>query len=183
MRQERLGVLIALCTGLRIGEICGLRWSNINFHDKTITVTHTLQRITDLTGDRKTLLVLDSPKSDASARTIPIMEIILPYLIQFKNETEDCFVLTGTTIPIEPSTYYSQFQKLLNECNIPPHTFHALRHTFATRCIENGGDPKSLSEILGHSDVSITLSLYVHPSIDQKRKCMNNMSAYFTQST
>lgn len=174
--QEKIGVLIAICTGMRIGEICALRWCDIDLQNKTIMVRHTLQRVSYITGEKKTKLILDSPKSEASKRVVPIMEILLPYFLKLNIKSQEHFVLSGTTTPIEPSNYYCKFQKWLTENNISTHTFHSLRHTFATRCIETGGDSKSISEILGHSDVSITLSLYVHPSMEQKRRCVNNMS-------
>lgn len=180
--QEKIGVLIALCSGLRIGEICALRWCDIDLQNNTITVNHTLQRVSDITEKKKTQLFLDSPKSESSVRTVPITEILLPYFLRLYSQERENYVLTGTTIPIEPSNYYCKYQNWLSECGLPTHTFHSLRHTFATRCIESGGDPKSLAEILGHSDVSITLSLYVHPSIEQKRRCMDNMFNNYLQS-
>jgi len=175
--QRQLGVLIALCTGMRIGEICALRWNDINITNQTIMIHHTLQRITDIRGKQKTKLIIDTPKSNASEREIPIMNVLLPYITQCKStDSQNGYVLSGSSRPIEPSNYYTNYQRWLRESNIAPHSFHTLRHTFATRCIESGGDAKSLSEILGHSDVSITLSLYVHPSIEQKRQCINNMN-------
>lgn len=175
--QIQLGVLLALCSGMRIGEICALRWNDINIQNQTIRIQHTIQRISDISGRQKTKLIIDTPKSDASEREIPIMNVLLPYICLCQsNASQNCFVLSGTSRPIEPSNYYTKYQRWLRESNIAPHSFHTLRHTFATRCIESGGDAKSLSEILGHSDVGITLSLYVHPSIEQKRLCINNMS-------
>ena len=155
---------------------------NIDLKNKTIQVRHTLQRISDISGTLKTKLILDSPKSDASNRVIPIVEILLPFIHQCQPQLGNTFVLTGTMRPIEPSNYYTKYQKWLKESNLMPHSFHALRHTFATRCIESGGDAKALSEILGHSDINITLSLYVHPSMDFKRYCMNMVSNHYTQS-
>lgn len=175
--QIQLGVLLALCSGMRIGEICALRWNDINIQNQTIRIQHTIQRISDISGRQKTKLIIDTPKSDASEREIPIMNVLLPYICLCQSKaSQNCFVLSGTSRPIEPSNYYTKYQRWLRESNIAPHSFHTLRHTFATRCIESGGDAKSLSEILGHSDVGITLSLYVHPSIEQKRLCINNMS-------
>lgn len=175
--QTQLGVLLALCSGMRIGEICALRWNDINIQNQTIRIHHTIQRIPDISGRKKTKLIIDTPKSTASEREIPIMNVLLPYICLCQsNASQNCFVLSGTSHPIEPSNYYTKYQRWLRESNIAPHSFHTLRHTFATRCIESGGDAKSLSEILGHSDVGITLSLYVHPSIEQKRLCINNMN-------
>lgn len=174
--QAQLGVLLALCSGMRIGEICALRWNDIDIENRLIMVRHTLQRISDISGKQKTKLIIGTPKSNASEREIPIMNILLPYIERCKpTVSQECFVLSGNTRPIEPSNYYAKYQRWLKEIGLVQHSFHTLRHTFATRCIESGGDAKSISEILGHSDVRITLSLYVHPSLEQKRQCINNM--------
>ena len=155
--QKQLGVLIALCTGMRIGEICALRWNDINIQNQTIMIHHTLQRTSDINGKQKTKVIMDKPKSDASESEIPIMNVLLPYISQYKpTDSQNGFVRSGSSRPIEPSNYYTTYQRWLRESNIAPHSFHTLRHTFATRCIESGGDAKSLSEILGHSDVSIS---------------------------
>ena len=158
------GIILSLYTGLRIGEICALKWEDINLNKKTIKVSHTMLRIMDTENFNKTKIILEEPKTENSKREIPINNFLYNILINIKPKDSDTYFLTGTKQYIEPRTYYNHFQKLLCESNIPKYGFHALRHTFATRCIEIGMDPKSLSEILGHSDVKVTLSLYVHPT-------------------
>lgn len=174
----KLGVYICLYTGLRIGEICALQWKDIDFKNKTLKVKKTILRITDAdSASSKTKIIIDSPKSEASIREIPLPNklIDLLRLHKYKIINEDYYVLTGSKKYIEPRNYYERYKKYLIKCNIPNYTFHSLRHTFATRCVEIGFDPKTLSEILGHSDVKITLSRYVHPSMERKRLCMEKL--------
>lgn len=169
------GVYLCLYTGLRLGEICALKWSDINFEEGYLNIDKTLIRIknTEETG-AKTRLLIDTPKSTASKRKIPISLSLEEQLLKLQKNSlsEDTFFLTGMEKFIEPRSYYNKYKDYLNRCDIYSYTFHALRHTFATRCIEKGVDPKSLSEILGHADVKITLDRYVHPSLEHKRNCM-----------
>lgn len=174
----KLGVYICLYTGLRIGEICALQWKDIDFTNKSLKVKKTILRIADVNSSTtKTKIIIDSPKSESSIREIPLpnklMEIL--YLHRCKISNEDYYVLTGCEKYIEPRNYYERYKKYLVKCQMPNYTFHSLRHTFATRCVEIGFDPKTLSEILGHSDVKITLSRYVHPSMERKRNCMDKL--------
>lgn len=174
----KLGVYICLYTGLRIGEICALQWKDIDFANKTLKVRKTILRITDTDSDlSKTKIIIDSPKSESSIREIPLPNKLIDILQQHKSKilNEEYYVLTGNEKYIEPRNYYEKYKKYLIKCNIPNYTFHSLRHTFATRCVEIGFDPKTLSEILGHSDVKITLSRYVHPSMERKRVCMEKL--------
>lgn len=85
------------------------------------------------------------------------------------------FVLTNSDKPTEPRTYRNYYKRLLNQLGIPPLKFHGLRHSFATRCIESNCDYKTVSVLLGHSNISTTLNLYVHPNMDQKKKCVEQM--------
>lgn len=181
----KFGMVIALYTGLRIGELCALRWNDIDFENQTLNVNKTLQRIADLNQSGKTKIIIDKPKSKASERIIPLPQAIMLTLTLYKQmaQMENGYVLTGTQKYIEPSNYYTMYQKWLQDCNISQHSFHTLRHTFATRCIENGFDPKVLSEILGHSDVKITLSCYVHPSMEFKRSNMEKLSVSISSHT
>lgn len=170
-----LGVALSFYTGIRIGELCALKWSDIDFEKKTLTVSRTIQRITDWNGMSKTRLIITEPKSAASIRSIPLPDCLLPVLNPCRQE-EDFFVLSGTDKPIEPRTMQYRFQSMLKKANLPSVHFHALRHMFATNCIELGFDVKSLSEILGHSSVEITLNRYVHSSMKQKREYMKRFS-------
>lgn len=165
MKLQEFGILLTLYTGLRIGELCALTWEDIS--DTSIQVTKTIQRLKGKNG--KTTLVAGTPKTVNSKRKIPIASCVQPYIALFRKETG--FVLqTKNQTPTEPRTLQAKFKKIANHCHLNNVTFHTLRHTFATRCVESGFDPKSLSEILGHRDVKTTLHLYVHPSFDYKRE-------------
>ncbi len=176
-----VGILLCLYTGLRIGEICALRWKDICIHEKYLHVRTTMQRIqVDDLENKKTKVVIQSPKSDCSIRIIPIPDEMLQLLIPFKTGAE-AFVLTGMVQSfIEPRNLENHFKAATKECGITDVNFHALRHTFATRCVEVGFDIKSLSEILGHASVNITLNRYVHPSMELKHKNMNMLSYFLT---
>lgn len=166
-----LGVLISLNTGLRIGEICALQWEDIDMEHKILHVRHTVARIKNKNPaiDAKTILILDSPKTKTSCRDIPITPKLETILNNALTNSSSNFLISSSNEFVSPRTYEYRFHKKLKECQIPQVNFHALRHTFATRCIEKGVDVKTLSEILGHSNVSITLNTYVHSSMDLKR--------------
>ena len=168
-----LGILLTLHTGIRNGELCGLRWSDFNFTDKTVHIHRTVERIADLdpTHKKKTKVVINEPKTEASQREIPLPQALCGYL-QRKQKAAEAYLLTGTDKPSEPHTLYVRYERFLKRNGFDGYTFHALRHTFATRGIAAGFDAKSLSEILGHADVSTTMRCYVHPSVEQKRRQM-----------
>lgn len=178
MDNSKLGILLCLSTGLRLGEICSLKWSDIDLEGKLLYVNRTVQRIAVDDHSTKTILFEDVPKSMFSKREIPLPDSIIPYLTKFVRE--DGYVISGKC-PTEPRTYQYRFQRLLYEAGIGKHNFHVIRHTFATNCINSGADIKSLSEILGHSNVNITLNRYVHPTIDTKRKHLNNLSSVYSK--
>ena len=167
-----LGIALSLYTGLRIGELCALKWSDIDIEKRVLTVRHTIQRIQDFGGNSKTRLIITEPKSQTSKRTIPIPNCLIPMLKALKGK-QDGFVLTGTCKPIEPRTMQYRFKKILNNVKLPSYRFHSLRHAFASGAVELGFDVKTLSEILGHSSVQITLDRYVHSSFEHKRECMD----------
>lgn len=178
LNYKNFGILLALYTGIRIGELCALKWEDIDLRSNTLSVTKTLIRIPEVIEEKstkKTKVIITKPKSDDSIRDIPIpnfLSKIADNLIINKND----FLLSGSNKYIEPRNMQYYFQKMLETNNIPKINFHALRHTFATRCIENNFDIKTLSEILGHSNVKTTLELYVHSSMELKRKNMNKLS-------
>lgn len=178
-----VGILVSLFTGLRVGEICALRWEDISFSDQTIHVHHTLQRIQDKTSsDKKTKIVITTPKSDCSIRSIPIPDTLLKILANHKTATVGYVLTNSNTIFIEPRTMQNHFKKALLNSSIATANFHATRHTFATRCIELGFDVKSLSEILGHATVNITMNLYVHPTLELKKENMQKLSSLLAVS-
>ena len=167
-----LGIVMALHTGMRIGEICALKWEDIDLPGKIIHVRHTLQRIQTFGTVKKTKIVITEPKSVSSVRDIPITDCLMTLLKKLRAG-DDMFVLSGKRKPVECRTLQYYFKKVLSNANLPSVHFHSLRHAFATNCIALGFDVKTLSEILGHSSVEITLNRYVHSSIERKRACMS----------
>ena len=181
---REFGYYLCLQTGLRIGELCALRWNDIDFENRLMRVDRTLLRIRDTGGtDKKTKLIFDSPKTQSSSRIIPLPDALLRELSFRKScaVSGDSFLLTGTGAYIEPRLYAYSFKQFLDKNHMKHYGFHALRHTFATRCIESGFDAKSLSELLGHANVKITLERYVHPSLDLKREHMRRLSEAFAR--
>lgn len=176
MDLTSLGVMISLFMGLRIGELCGLMWSDIDFQSGVMCVKRAVQRIGICSGNKKTKVIISTPKSSSSLRVIAIPDMIMRYLKQLKSSG---FILSNTDKPIEPRTFQNRYKKILQQCNMQDHNFHQLRHTFATNCIQNGFDAKTLSVVLGHKNVDITLNRYIHPDNAHERKLMNNMSMLF----
>ncbi len=173
-----LGIAITMSTGLRIGELCALQWKDIDLEKRILTVRKTMQRIQLPTAASKTKLIITEPKSESSKRQIPIPECVLLMLKKFKGK-DDEYVISGTDKPIEPRTMQYRFSKILNNAKLPSVHFHSLRHIFASNCVRLGFDIKSLSEILGHSTVEITLNRYVHSSFEQKQRYMERIQMNF----
>ena len=166
------GITLAMFTGMRIGELCALQWKDIDLESCTISVSKTIQRIQVNGKKRKTEVIVTEPKSRSSIRVIPIPECLVELLKTYMSSGET-FVLSGKTKPVEPRTIQYRFVKILKNVKLPSVHFHSLRHAFATNCIALGFDIKTLSEILGHSSVEITLNRYVHSSLDRKKACMD----------
>ena len=181
--STEMGILLSLFTGMRLGELCGLTWQDVDWHSRIITVRRTVERIKNLdpTAKERTKIIICEPKTLSSVRTIPIPRYLFSRLREYyeKKAREggegDFFILSNDAKPIEPNTLYNRYKKLMRRYKMDRYTFHALRHTFATRCVEAGFDTKSLSEILGHSNIATTLSIYVHPSLAQKRRQMDKL--------
>lgn len=170
-----LGVLTTLYSGLRIGEICALQWRDVHFESGTIEVSKTMLRIQNInTEEGKTRILITRPKTENSHRLIPLPSFLIEILDASRQSTE-IFLITGTKGYMEPRIYLEKYKKMLKQAGLNGYTFHALRHTFATRCVENGFDTKSLSEILGHANVNTTLQRYVHPSLEQKKEQMERL--------
>lgn len=174
---RNLGVYICLSGGIRIGEICALTWEDIDTDNGIINIRRTIQRIYVVEdGVRKTELLLDTPKTKNSIREIPMSRDLLRMLKPIKKIVNDSFfVLTNDAKPTEPRTYRSYYKNLMQELGMPALKFHGLRHSFATRCIESNCDYKTVSVLLGHSNISTTLNLYVHPNMEQKKKAIEQM--------
>lgn len=174
---RNLGIYICLCAGMRIGEICALKWEDIDTENGIISVKKTIQRVYMIEGEeRYTELILDSPKTKNSIRDIPMTRDLLKLLKPLKRiMNNNYFVLTNESKPTEPRTYRNYYKQFMQEIGVPILKFHGLRHSFATRCIESKCDYKTVSVILGHSNISTTLNLYVHPNMEQKKKCIDQM--------
>lgn len=175
--QQNIGVLLALCTGMRIGEVCALQWEDVDFTQKIITVRHTVGRIYNCEF-KTTERIHTSPKTKNSCREIPISKQLFQSLKTVRRQSQSPYVVGTSTQSKEPRSYRDYFSRLLKRLNIPHLVFHGLRHTFATRCIESQCDYKTVSVILGHSNVATTLNLYVHPNISQKKRCIDRMSKF-----
>ena len=175
----KIGILLSLYTGIRIGELCALQWEDISFDENLIVVRKTMQRLQkdsiQSENEAKTYILISKPKSKCSNRQIPIPSFLSVILKEYKGEKNQ-FILTNSSYSfIEPRTLQNQFKRILRQINLRDVNYHSLRHTFATRCVEAGFDIKSLSEILGHSSVKITLDKYVHSSMQQKRLNMEKL--------
>lgn len=176
INSTTIGIMISLYTGLRIGEVCALSWKDIDFDDKLLFVKHTVARVKSNDKNSKSKLILDEPKTVSSKRIIPISSPLFSILYKYRRNFQSLYVVSNTESFVSPRTYEARFHRIMNACHIKQITYHGLRHTFATRCIEAGVDIKSLSEILGHSSVSITLNTYVHSSIEMKKKQLEKLS-------
>ena len=174
---RNLGVYLCLSTGMRIGEVCALTWEDIDTDNRIINISKTIQRIYTIElGIRKTELIMDTPKTKNSIREVPMNRDLLRMLKPIKKVMNpNFFVLTNESKPTEPRTYRSYYKKFMQELGMPELKFHGLRHSFATRCIESKCDYKTVSVLLGHSNISTTLNLYVHPNIEQKKKAIDQM--------
>lgn len=173
--RTTLGIAISLYTGVRIGELCALRWSDIDLEKRVITVRSTVQRIQNFDGGSKTKVIITRPKSRSSMRSIPIPDCLSKMMKSFQSSYEN-YVLSDSPEPVEPRTMQYRFLKILKNAHLPSVHFHSLRHAFATKSIALGFDVKTLSEILGHSSVELTLNRYVHSSMERKRLCMDMMT-------
>ena len=172
-------ILTCLFTGMRIGEICALNCDEIDLENRVIHVVRTMQRLPDSKGEGKTTVKIDTPKSEHSIRDIPISKELSEILWHFHKP--GAFLLTGDKkLYIEPRTLENRFASILKKCDLKKVKYHTTRHTFATRCIERGMDPKTLAEILGHASVATTMDYYVHLSMQHKADSMELLSDLFS---
>ena len=174
--ETKLGILISLNTGLRIGEVCALSWDDIDFERQIFHIRSTVARVKSMDSGVNSKLIIDKPKTKSSLRDIPIPSKLLTILVSMKKQSKGKYVVSAENSFVSPLTYEYRYHKILDEYNIPSVNYHTLRHTFATRCIEVGVDVKTLSEILGHANVSITLNTYVHSSMELKRQQLEKLS-------
>ena len=174
---KNLGIVICLCTGIRIGELCALKWNSFDMDNNVVKVRHTVQRIYVVDEEvRYTKIVVNEPKTKESNRDIPLsselIKIIKPLM---KIVNYEFYVLSNEEKPIEPRTYRNYYKRVLKNLGIPYLKFHGLRHSFATRCIESKNSVKTVSVILGHSNITTTMNLYVHPDNAEKKRCIEKM--------
>ena len=175
---NNFGILLCLYTGLRIGELCALQWKDLDMKNGTISVTKTIQRIYDSNGGKgSSAIVIGAPKTRTSWREIPMPNELIAIIKSINTpHAPDNYIISNSSFPVEPRTYRIFFHRLIRRIGMPDMKFHCLRHSFATRCIESGCDYKTVSVLLGHSTIATTLNLYVHPGLEQKKKCMYKMS-------
>lgn len=175
---RNLGILICLHSGLRIGEICALQWKDLDIAAGEIHISKTLSRIWLSDGNEKEYtLSIGAPKTASSIRDIPITKTLADIIKPLRRVMNpEYFIVSNDSRPLEPRYYRDYFVKILAKVGIPPTRFHALRHSFATRCIESKCDYKTVSVILGHASISTTLDMYVHPGFAEKKKCLDRMA-------
>ncbi len=173
-----IAILLCRGTGIRIGELCGLKWGDIDFSANTITIKRTISRIPNpdtSDGQPRTILYIRTPKSHTSMREIPIPCYLVEPL-QKMMQKQNQYVLTGSETCTEPRNVQKKFKTILRHCDMQDCNFHAMRHGFATACLEKGIDCKTVSSILGHSSTRTTMDFYVHTSLRQKQDCINALN-------
>jgi len=182
--KHGLPILLAMYTGLRVGELCALKWSDVDMENGIISVTRTIQRVQCFSPDAetKTTLITDRAKSKNSARIVPLPARILQLLREQKKLSFCEYIFSCNGHFLEPRVLQYRFKVLLKKAGLQAMNFHALRHTFATRCMELCFDVKTLSEILGHSSAKMTLDIYSHSQIEHKRAAMQNLNKLFDYS-
>ena len=167
-----LGAAFSLYMGMRIGEICALRWEDIDLEKRILTVSRTIRRIQTDDPNNKTKIVISTPKSESSRREIPIPDSMMSFLQEKTGKAAD-YILTGSDKPLEPRSMQYRFARLLKRLGFPSVHFHSLRHIFSCRALASGTDVKTLSELLGHGSTELTLKFYAHSSLNRKIECMN----------
>jgi len=172
---KKFAILLTLFTGMRIGELCALQWKDIDLENKVIHITKNIIRTkSKLNANSKTVTKIDVPKTTSSIRDIPINDVLVSFLEKFKQE-DNKFLLTEREYYMTPNKYYYFYRKYIKSLRLTDYNFHAIRHTFATRSLSFGMDVKTLSVILGHTSIKITLDLYVHITEEEKRKQINKI--------
>ncbi len=165
-----IGTLIALQAGLRIGEVCALRWCDVDFTSNVIRVRHTISRVRAINSENKTILILDTPKTASSIRDVPMPSTLRNVLLNSYQKNMSEYVVSSSNSFVGTRTFDYKYRQMLKKYNIQIFSFHTLRHTYATRCAEHGMDAKTLSRLLGHSSSNTTLNIYVHPSLEMAKQ-------------
>ena len=170
------GVLLSMFTGLRIGEACALKWADIDFNNHMLHVTKTVQRIRTYGTESKSAVKITLPKSETSVRDIPLPDFLLSILSEYRGADSD-YILSGSDKLVEPRSFSNRYKALLKKADVPSRKYHSLRHTFAVNALHQNFDIKTLSELLGHSSANITLTVYLHSSMERKSACMDRLQA------
>lgn len=182
---QSMGILLAFYTGIRLGELCALKWSDFDNDTGIMSINKTVTRVKNFhSTESKTILLVGTPKSKKAIRKIPLPIFFRHLYEEFQPNVmdESIYLLSGTNRPPDPRTFQNLFKKLLADVGIKERKFHATRHTFATRALELGVDIKTLSEILGHANVSITLNIYAHSLMEQKKLVMDKFNELYTDN-
>ncbi len=177
--KRALGILLCFYTGIRLGELCALKWKDIDFEAGTVSISRTVSRTRNFQQNtNQSMLLVGVPKSRKSVRKIPLPDFLLKLSSEFITyaRNENSYVLSGAKFPIEPRTYQKLFKRILANAGVEDRKFHAIRHTFATRALELGVDIKTISEILGHSNVSTTLNIYAHSLMEHKKIAIDKLN-------
>ncbi len=173
--RTSMGILLTMYTGIRIGELCALTYEDIDFDEKILHIRKSVQRISIFGNSHKTAIKISTPKTENSIRDIPLPKFIVK-LLRKNKASDETFLLSGNNKPVEPRCLSYRYKSILKKANVPSIKFHSLRHTFATNCLQCNFDIKTLSEILGHSNISTTMNIYIHSSLERKRICMNMLT-------
>lgn len=172
------GILLAMYTGIRIGELCALKWTDVDLVNGVLTIRQTMQRVRHFDKAEKTQIRLDLPKSDAAVRSIPIPITIRTKLAD-RPYVKEGFLIKGSKKDFaEPRTLQYRFEVILKNCGIPRFNFHRLRHAFASVCLMKGFDFKSLSELMGHASIQTTMNIYVHSNEARKKALMEQLNIF-----
>ncbi|MDF2886783.1 MAG: putative site-specific recombinase [Lacrimispora sp.] len=179
--KRTLGIVLCFYSGIRLGELCALKWCDFDFENGTLFINRTVSRTKNFSNDdNKTILLIGTPKSRSSSRKIPLPSFLLSIFKEYYQLSgkENCYFMTGNEIPIDPRASQKLYKKMLNKAGVSDRKFHAIRHTFATRALELNVDIKTISDILGHSNVAITMNIYAHSLMEHKKIAIdrfNNM--------
>ncbi len=172
-KDNYFGIVLCLYTGIRIGELLSLTWNDIDFKKRLLYVRHTLTRIKK---EEKVITILEEPKTKKSKRIIPLSSVLIHYLKEIKNRSSSLYVIsTHKNSFVSVRSYQRTYEKLLKRCNVNYKNFHVLRRTFATRALESGMDIKTLADILGHTNATITLNRYAHSMMNYKIMMMDKL--------
>lgn len=168
--------MLTLFTGMRIGETCALKWADIDFDGKVLHVTKTVQRIATYGTESRSAVKITAPKSESSVRDIPLPDFLMDMLREYRGKDTE-YILSGTEKVVEPRCFSNRYKALLKKADVPSRKFHSLRHTFAVNALHQSFDIKTLSELLDHSNANITMSVYLHSSMERKSTCMDRLQA------